>query len=403
MGSLSNGMTTQRTVLVTFRPRAIHPIENLAPEHHAPARALLERVKTVVDAPEFSEEADKESSWEELSRLAAGLEAFPAETTWVAEVTGDGLGAPVPREGNTNELPESFDIHWGPGTEGVRFRHSLGNEVFAYWEYEAFQKAAGRQNVVCGYAMDGEGVDVVDIGEALAAQSVEPGRLFVKGTRSKSLAGTAVIKDSGDYKYLSFDHEYAEAGLWRFEGTPGLLLAQPYVPMAYEYRFFIINGRPVAGSSNEPTLTPFQHQGRFDDRMRETTGELAAEPRRLDAYRELATRVAAELWVEDPSLTGYVLDVATGPEGPLVVELNTLGASGLFAVDPGHVAAALNQGAPPLLRSWTADLKTANGWTISTKRCCSNCSEPLGDLSDADMDSLITGAWLPDTRAEHGC
>lgn len=396
-------MTIDRTVLVTYRPRPLHPIENLATEHHAAARSLLERVKSVAGTPDFSDEADKESSWEELFRLAAGLETFPAENSWVAEVTGDGLGTPIPREGNTNELPESFDIHWGPGTEGVRLRHSLGSEVFAYWEYAAFQRAAGREHVVCGYAMDGEGVDVVDIGEALAAKSIEPGRLFIKGTRSKSLAGSAVIKSSGGYRYLSFDNEYADAGLWRFEGRPEFLLAQPYVPMTHEYRFFIINGRPVAGSSNAPDLTPFQHQERFDDRMRETTGSLAADHRRLDAYRELATRVSAELWEEDPRLTGYVLDVATGPEGPLVVELNTLGASGLFAVDPQHVAAALKQGEPSLRRPWTANIRTDTGTTLITKRCCSHCGEPLGDLSAADLKSLVAGAWLPDTRQEHGC
>lgn len=60
-------------------------------------------------------------------------------------------------------------------------------------------------------------------------------------------------------------------------------------------------------------------------------------------------------------------------------------------------------GATPA-RPSTPPRKNPDGTTTMTVgRCCNGCGRKLGDVTDAEMDAAMSGAPLPDVRAECGC
>lgn len=40
---------------------------------------------------------------------------------------------------------------------------------------------------------------------------------------------------------------------------------------------------------------------------------------------------------------------------------------------------------------------------LTVKRCCDGCGEPIGDVTDQEMDNAVAGLPLPSVIAEHGC
>jgi hypothetical protein len=40
---------------------------------------------------------------------------------------------------------------------------------------------------------------------------------------------------------------------------------------------------------------------------------------------------------------------------------------------------------------------------VTIKRCCDACGEPIGDVTDDEMDAAVSGRPLPSVAAEHGC
>ncbi len=135
---------------------------------------------------------------------------------------------------------------------------------------------------------------------------------------------------------------------WAFclMGLAEAFILQGYIDVQYEYRMFVVGGKPVTGAANVEEFTPLDFDGdAFDSKMRQfrkERSEVVAEPERLAGYIEFATEVAAE-FAEQEGLVDYVLDIATdGATGRLfIVELNGLPNSGLFASDPTRVTKAL--------------------------------------------------------------
>ena len=133
----------------------------------------------------------------------------------------------------------------------------------------------------------------------------------------------------------------------------GGFLVQQWVPMTYEYRFFVVDGKLVSGAGCVEEFTPFNHAGvfPFDPQMRERRGNgIAAhgntpvEVREdlVQRYTEFATEVADVL---PAHMNTIVFDVALNADTgePLVVEFNTLPNSGLYASDVYAVYCALVQ------------------------------------------------------------
>lgn len=126
---------------------------------------------------------------------------------------------------------------------------------------------------------------------------------------------------------------------------PDAFLVQQEVPMRYEYRLFVVAGRPVAGAGCVDRHTPLNCRAApFDDAVEEVRGNrrVRTVPGVVEGLVRFGTRVAAQVAAEEPRLSEYTLDVAVGHDGrPLVVEMNGLRNSGLYACDPAPVVAAL--------------------------------------------------------------
>lgn len=52
-------------------------------------------------------------------------------------------------------------------------------------------------------------------------------------------------------------------------------------------------------------------------------------------------------------------------------------------------------------RPSTPDRKNPDGsTTVTVQRCCNGCGNPIGDVTDAEIDGSIAGLRLPDVRDE---
>jgi hypothetical protein len=142
----------------------------------------------------------------------------------------------------------------------------------------------------------------------------------------------------------SFLFEELDWALIHLDGLPDAYLVQERVPMRFEYRVFVVDGVPVTGAGCVDVHTPDDNTGvAFDPVMQTSSADrtLVVDPVRAEEYRRFVDQVASEVQVEEPGLIMYVCDVATGPDGPLVVEFNDLWNSGLYATDPSLVVAAM--------------------------------------------------------------
>lgn len=131
----------------------------------------------------------------------------------------------------------------------------------------------------------------------------------------------------------------------------GGFLVQQWVPMTYEYRFFVVDGKLVSGAGCVEEFTPFNHVGvfPFDPQMRALRGNGIAAHGDTDVemredlvqrYTDFATEVVRTL---PAHMNTVVFDVALNADTgePLIVEFNTLPNSGLYASDVYAVYRAL--------------------------------------------------------------
>ena len=56
-----------------------------------------------------------------------------------------------------------------------------------------------------------------------------------------------------------------------------------------------------------------------------------------------------------------------------------------------------------MTRPNTPDEQTATGTRITVKRVCDGCHEPIGDVTDQELEEAMAGAPLYSVSAEHGC
>lgn len=167
--------------------------------------------------------------------------------------------------------------------------------------------------------------------------------------------GVCVIQLSDDAQKLAEQFYLNDTLGWsivRVEGQPNALRVSPWVPMEYEYRIFIVDGRVITGAGCIEERTPLDHDhadGPFDPWVRKHRGNgIAADkntdpefkPELANAYRLAAEKIAALL---PPGQDTIQVDLAmvNGEDEPIIVEFNSVPNAGLYAIDAQALANAL--------------------------------------------------------------
>lgn len=226
--------------------------------------------------------------------------------------------------------------------------HSVRADVSAaladdYARLEAFAGLAGRRTWITSD----------ELADGVIAKIHASGRdAFVKSMRAKALVATRVPR--GQTLTTALDRAIEDAtgepgcggiALMSVMDEPDGLLVQEAITMRFEYRCWVVDGRPVMGAGAIGELTPLDSRGaRFDDLVAEHRGGSAPASgpevvRRLVATaRHFADLARAEV----PDMSEYVVDVALDEEDrPVVIELNSWQNAGLYASAPLHLYKAL--------------------------------------------------------------
>jgi hypothetical protein len=316
------------------------------------ARHLLLVWRQHMDPLSSDGSGDREDFWEMAARLDAALSTGAARV-WLADprrdyATDTSTGAHRPVTDLYDLVAQGRMLHWGPLTRMTGLNRIVDTRANRYHRAGAFWDNAGRTCLLAGFRADG-----LEVGAAMS-QLARAGHTeaVVKDTRPKhGLWRLPVADDDADNEEVL--SEAAGWGMVHAEGLPDAFLVQEVVPMVYEYRVFIVDGRPVTGAGciEEHTpldavegvpFSPLVRAGRVSaDGAAEGVGPVLEQPRLVDRFVEFAARVAAQAEREGSMPDAYVVDVAQAPSGPVVIEMNGVTNAGLYASDPRLVVQAL--------------------------------------------------------------
>lgn len=292
---------------------------------------------------------DYEDFYEQAARLDAALSAFGPDNIWLTvsqHLDGDArnLGTGETRPISELEHLPRYGVQASQRHQSVNQKQALLAD--GYYKYDAFLSRAGRRIVVCGYAPEKEGA--LDLGDVLAGFAADGIRkAFLKVNLNKyatfpvDLPEGFAPEDASTALYRQLDY-----GAMYLEGGSTNIQAQEFVTMEYEYRVFVVGNCAVSAAGCIEEFTPLDNNGcAFDNKLRRNRQEespVDAEPAIAGILTAFARNAVKALALEVPELTDYVIDVALGADGePLIVELNPLLNSGLYASQPGRVTAAL--------------------------------------------------------------
>lgn len=172
-------------------------------------------------------------------------------------------------------------------------------------------------------------------------------RGVVKAAERKN--GIWSIQLSPDYEELQ--QRLLEAMDWTFvrlESLPGAVLAQDAIDLTYEYRLFVVDGRVITGAGCIEEFTPLDRRpdgGAFDTRVRRIRGHLhQGQPSPVEDRPDIVaclTACGGTLAAQHGGTTVIDVGIDAATSRPVVIELNGIPNSGLYASDPWAVAAAL--------------------------------------------------------------
>lgn len=339
--------------IIFHHPHRAAPDEPL-PEHPA-FREWECYVGTIIPAS-----GDYEYFVEEAFRLYAAIESFGLENIWILHWAGKGQGTAMNLSSlkwkNMEELLESGAEIYGakPGrAHGSQER----NIVDDYCTFQTFAKYAGRVTGLGGfYDID---VEESSMDRTLKEISEKGGN---RALLKRRFAKIPLIElDLTDWEPGTSANFMMVGGdpwaLIEAEGLPEAYLVQEHVTMEYEYRFFVIGGKLVAGAGCLVELSPLDNRGeRFDPRIRRTRFNADGDddpkfggvtryeerPDIVERFKGFAAEVVDSMTEEHPYIDRYVIDVALNSEGePLLIEFNNESNSGFYAIDPIHITQAL--------------------------------------------------------------
>jgi hypothetical protein len=296
-------------------------------------------------------DGDFEDFYEQAARLQAALDAFGADNVWL-HLSSDREAA---LNAGTGERRPAVVLGHLPryGTQPSKRHQDVDMDqarmAADYYRYEAFLTRAGRRVQLCGFMPDDpSAVDLRDVLAGFASDGIR--RAFVKTTQIKYAAFPLDMPEGfarGDVGRAVYD--VLDYGAMNLEGRSENLIAQEFVPMEYEYRVFVVGQTVATAAGCIEEFTPLDNSGyRFDSQLRRNRQErtpVEVDPVIVGILTHFARKAVHALAMEVPDLTDYVIDVALSPDGqPLIVELNSLLNSGLYASQPGLVTAAMAAG-----------------------------------------------------------
>lgn len=288
-------------------------------------------------------ETDYENFFEEAAKLEAVIAECDPTSTYiatprrqVARRVSDRAEAPVADLSHLGRYGAVGRMEWPPPSEHFAQRYHL---------YETFRRHAGRLVIPCGVGVEDESTTLT---EAIGALKRHGLSRFVVKVMLSAKYGLHHFAVDPSTSLSDIEAQVDSALNWTLvhaEGTPASLLVQEWITMTHEYRLFIVDGRPVTGAACIEHFTPLDNTETFDPQMRvqrAASSPVVVDGDARDRLVAFGRTVAAELAFEQPELHHYVLDVALGADGqPLVVELNGLLNSGLYASDTRAVVRAL--------------------------------------------------------------
>jgi hypothetical protein len=332
--------------LKPFRGSPEHRV--LSPVAAARAAELRAVWSQYVNPVDDDGDADFEDFYEGAARLEAAIEVYGADRVWIEFPTDDSVLHNA-QTGETISGTRAAAHCQMYGLRESRRRHDadLAEDRLAdlYPTFSAFRRNAGRTIEPTGHDLEGRpGAELVPTVLAHAGERIVLKMLQAKhGMWFLDIAEDATRSDVYKQLMAATDWQMVSAG-----GRPGAFVVQSVVPMRYEYRVFIIDGQPASGAGCIPRFTPLDNEQAFDTKVEEVrgSGTVAVESEVVERLVSFAARVARELATEVHDLRNYVIDVAVDDyDRPLVVELNGLLNSGLYASDPCLVVAALKAAA----------------------------------------------------------
>ncbi|MBG0739004.1 ATP-grasp domain-containing protein [Paeniglutamicibacter antarcticus] len=324
-----------------------------APRDAAPAlRARKDQLLALwsrhVPATDKDGQGDYELFFEQAVRLEAALDTFGPENVWLVMATDRDAAV---NAGTGERRPASEVDHLlRYGVQASKHHQDVDMEQARlsgnYYRYEAFLSRTGRRLALCGLDTgDSAAVEVGDVLASWAADGIR--RAFLKATRIKYAAFPVDLPEDfrpEDAGKAIFDE--LGYGAMNLEGERENLIAQEFVPMEFEYRVFVVGNTVVTAAGCVEEFTPLDNDGhRFDNKLRrhrQAKSPVEAEPQTVGLLINFARDAVDALALEVPELTDYVIDVAIGADGePLIVELNSLLNSGLYASQQCRVTAAM--------------------------------------------------------------
>jgi hypothetical protein len=348
-------MTGKKLPLEEPMPWLVSIVNRPAPAHRAALPAVQARREELLalwsrhiepvaeDGP-----GDYEDFYEQAVRLESALDSFGADNVWLHVSTDRATAV----NAGTGERRQAEEMEHLPsyGTQASLRHQDVDMEqarlAANYYRYEAFLSRAGRRVALCGFGMEDE--TATELGDVLAGwASNGVRRAFLKSSRVKYAAfpvdlpegfrpehGARAVFDELDYGAMSL------------EGQRESLIAQEFVTMEYEYRVFVVEQCAVTGAGCIEEYTPLDNNGyAFDNKLRRNRSEMTdveLAPEIAGMLTGYARRAIEALAKEVPELEDYVIDVAMGADGqPLIIELNSLLNSGLYASQPTRVTEAM--------------------------------------------------------------
>lgn len=296
-------------------------------------------------------DGDYEYFVEEAFRLHSAVTSFGPESIWLSHFHGDKAGQAqnlVTKEWRDVESLISSGVSRYGAVPGNSHSPWNNNGVDDYCVLETFKKNSGRITGIGGFNDNSDDSSSMENTLKLIKESGAPKALLKRRHAKLPLLSVNLEDWQSEDSVMSALDPDSGWGLINDEGIKDAYLVQEVIPMTYEYRFFVINGKLVTGAGCVEEFTPLDNTGEdFDARMREHRSYECPSPVevRPDLLAQLfgfAKKVVAEVSVERPDFDRYVLDVALGKNNePVIVEFNSESNAGFFACRPVLVTETL--------------------------------------------------------------